>query len=505
MFDVGSFDTDFTTIKDPVIVEQEAKAGLIGLTFEDVLKMGIKYLQKFHGYIDAADAEKEFRNKARKGGLGNLVEEAFFGYPANSYQEADLTASGVEVKATPYEQRKKGNYVAGERLVITMINYNEPVEKDFYNSHVWSKIKNILLIHYLRQKEIKNNLLYKIRYVTMFRPSETDMAVIIEDYNIIIGKIEAGLAHELSEADTNYLGACTKGAGKEKDWKEQVLYPSPVKAKGRAFCYKTSYMTFVLNEYVMKSKPLAETIIQDAQALQGTTFDKYIQRLINKHIGKTDEELCSEFDLPYSNNKAQWNTLAFRMLGVKSNQAEELEKANIKVKTVRVEENGRIKENMSIPPMSLNKISSETWEDAEIHGYFDESKFLFVVFKKRGNEYVLLGAKLWHMPFSDLDTTVKQGWKKAHDVIRSGIKFDIEMQKNGPVINNNLPGQSDNPIVHMRPHASKRYYKLEDGRIIGNGTPSMAEELPDGRWMPKQSFWLNSSYIKMIVGELDNA
>ena len=35
------------------------------------------------------------------------------------------------------------------------------------------------------------------------------------------------------------------------------------------------------------------------------------------------------YDREYNNNKAQWNDLSFRMLGVKGNHAAEFEKANI--------------------------------------------------------------------------------------------------------------------------------------------------------------------------------
>ena len=52
-----------------------------------------------------------YANKLRKGGLGNLLEEVFFGYKANSNQEADFAEAGVELKVTPYEVKKRGNFV----------------------------------------------------------------------------------------------------------------------------------------------------------------------------------------------------------------------------------------------------------------------------------------------------------------------------------------------------------------------------------------------------------
>ena len=94
------------------------------------------------------NAIEAYANKLRKGGLGNLLEEVFFGYKANSNQEADFAEAGVELKVTPYEVTKKGELRAGERLVLTMINYDGPVEVDFYKSHAWNKMRLILLIYY---------------------------------------------------------------------------------------------------------------------------------------------------------------------------------------------------------------------------------------------------------------------------------------------------------------------------------------------------------------------
>ena len=90
------------------------------LQLEDKTLMEI-VTEKEHKNEDTIEA---YANKLRKGGLGNLLEEVFFGYKANSKQEADFSEAGVELKVTPYEVTKKGELRAGERLVLTMINYD---------------------------------------------------------------------------------------------------------------------------------------------------------------------------------------------------------------------------------------------------------------------------------------------------------------------------------------------------------------------------------------------
>ena len=68
-------------------------------------------------------------------------------------------------------------------------------------------------------------MLYQIDYVKLFTPPIDDLKIIEEDYKTIIDKIAEGKAHELSESDTMYLGACTKGATAEKSTVPQYYNP----------------------------------------------------------------------------------------------------------------------------------------------------------------------------------------------------------------------------------------------------------------------------------------
>jgi DNA mismatch repair protein MutH len=472
--------------EDPKSIETYAKK-LIGNTFSDVGTWNLpSVIQEEKGAYSA---------RARKGGLGNFIEEQFFCYKANNDSEPDFPEAGVELKVTPYEKRKNGKLSAGERLVITMINYNQAVDPDFINTSLWKKCKLILLIYYLRDRRIRSNMDFRIDYVKLFTPPEKDLEIILQDYKIIIDKIATGKANELSEADTMYLGACTKGANAEKSIVEQKYYAPGTTAKSRAFCFKASYMTSVLNDYIAHHEETYEPIVKNPDQLKGKTFEEYITAKIERHVGKTDEELCHQFDREYNNNKAQWSDLAFRMLGIKSNRAEEFAKAQIVVKAIRIEENGAMRESSPLPALSFKELLEEEWEDSTLFRYFDETKFFFVVYRKQEDRYVLKGCQLWNMPNKDLEEVVYDGWKKTRDIINKGIIFEKTQQKSGIVVKNNLPKKKDNPIIHIRPHTQKTYYVLADGKVFGKGKLSDSDELPDGRRMTKQSFWLNNTYI----------
>lgn len=449
----------------------------------------------------AREAGKDYEayaNKLRKGGLGNLLEEVYFGYKANSKQDADFSEVGIELKTTPYEVNKDGTLRAGERLVLTMISYDKPVESDFYQSHAWKKMRKILLVCYKRDRKLQNRLEYVIHYVQLFAPPEADLEIIKKDYAYIVKMIQSGRAHELSEGDTMYLGACTKG----KTAKESIVpqyYGEGVPAKKRAFCFKTSYMTYVLNHYVV-GEDSGNRIIKDEALLKEKSFEDILEDIVGKYVGKSDKELCLSFGREYNCNKAQWNDLAYKILGIRDEHAEEFEKANIKIKTIRVEENDTIRESMSFPPFKFNDLVTEEFEDSALHNYFDETRLFFFIWKKDGDVYKVHGCKLWHMPYNDLNVTVRNEWETYKRIIKAGVKFLKKINRDGKVsFTNNLPSKSKTEIIHMRPHAAKAAYKFSNGEEYGN-VEKDANMLPNGEFMTTQSFWLNNDYVLRQLG-----
>ena len=472
---------------------------LEGMTFQDIFDEYNKSLQKnyvnyYEEGLGIADIGLQYNapvtetNTNAKGQLGNFLERYYFGYNPNSNQDADFLKTGIELKQTPIDVKKNGDYTAGERLSITNISYNEPVEDNFYKSHVWSKIKLILLVQYLRDKSL-DRMQYTIMFVNLFTPPKEDLNIITQDYQLIISKIKDGRAHEISESDTLYLGACTKGSTAEKSTVAQ-FYGNHIPAKKRNFCFKRQYMDYVLHVYVLNNNVPYESIIDNNNLSLTTSFENQIIGLINKYVGKSDKELCELFNVDYNKNKAQWITLAYRMLGIKGNKASEFAKANIIVKAIRIEENGNITESMSFPTIKFKEFAKQEFEDSDFCHYFEETKFLFVVYKSNGQNYFLKGAQLWNMPYSDLYGDAKIGWESIRNKIKNGITFTIKNE----IVKNDLPKKKDNRILHIRPHAQRSAWKLNNGFEKGN-IQKDADELPSGEWMTTQSLWLNNTYV----------
>ncbi len=461
---------------------------LEGLTFRDVI---LRY--NISGKTPS-QLELLYGNPNRKGGLGNLLEEAYFGYPPNSDPLADFRQVGLELKASPYELNKKGELRAGERLVLTMIPHDRPVESDLYASHLWEKVRSILLVYYLRDRSKPSPLDYEIGYVTIFVPPQIDMPIIEQDYTAIINKIQAGEAHLLSESDTLYLGACTKGSTAERSTLPQ-FYGDHTPARRRAFCLKNSYMTQMLNTYIGKGLPF-ERVISNTQVLRAQSFEDLILEKLVAFYGKSQELLCAMFDID-TRPKNLNELLLAKMLGVhgKINQVEEFQRANIIPKTISIQKNGHIKESMSFPAFEFSEIIEETWEDSELYNYLAPTKFLFAVFCEQDDgAYIFDRVLFWSIPLDDLEE-VHRVWENTVETVRRGVV----LTDTGVRVENDLPGQGDSPVSHVRPHTSFSYYRFADGTQKGSGTRAHGSKLPDGRWMTKQSFWFNNTYIRKQI------
>lgn len=421
--------------------------------------------------------DKNGRLSTGKGAIGTMIEESWFGYSPNSESEPDFPEAGVELKATPYIRNAHGNIRAKERLVCNIINYMEEYDRSFQTSSFWHKCNTMLLMSYEYFKGKPKNE-YHIDKAILFSFPEEDLVIIEHDWECIMNKVRKGLAHEISEGDTLYLAACTKG---ESAASMRTQPFSALPAKQRAYSLKASYMTQILNRYIFGVEE-NERIIKDWHQLSICTFEEYLLERVSPHFGKTQDELKNILGVA-SKAKNLNELLLAKMLGIKGkiSNSEEFKKAGILPKTIRIQLNGSIKESMSFPTFDFIELSKETvWEESELYSYLAPKKFLFVIFKENINhEFVFERIQFWNIPNKDLEE-VRRVWQRTVEIIREGVI----LTQTADGVKNNLPKSSESTVAHVRPH----------GRDSSDKAP-----LPDGRMMTKQCFWLNNSYIKSQI------
>lgn len=451
-----------------------------GLTKEEIEKISEEVVGKTFGEL--GDFKYNLDDFNYKGGMGVLMEENVFQYEANSDANPDFYEAKIELKVTPVKKNKNGTYSAKERLVLNIINYMEEYKNTFETSSFWHKNENLNLMFYLWEEGVPRSD-YKIIKHLLYTYPEEDLLIIKQDWEVIVNKIRNGLAHEISEADTLYLGACTKGANKESV-REQPF--SEILAKQRAYCLKTSYMTNLVRTRVMDE--YTESLIS-AEELQNRTFEESLYDKIKSFIGKSKTELINKFGLnPKSKDVIE--RIFAKMLGIKGkvNDTDEFQKANITCKTIRVNEDNTITESMSFPAFKYKEIIKEEWDTSTLRNIFSENKYLFVIFKEKNNEFYFLGIKLWNMPLSILDNDVKSVWDKTVEVIKSG---NI-VKSVGKTRKTNFPGMKENNVAHVRPHGrnSKDVFELP-----------VADKLTGCKVYTKHCFWLNNKYLEKILND----
>lgn len=435
-------------------------------TKEDVLKRA----QEVIG-IPMREIDKTGRLATGKGAIGTVLEESWFGYQPNGEAQADFPEAGVELKVTPYLRTSNG-IRAKERLVCNIINYMTEYDKTFYTSDFWHKCETMLIMSYEHRQDVPKGD-YTIDKAILFSFPMEDLMIIEQDWNKIVSKIRAGEAHLLTEGDTLYLAACTKGAN-AASVRQQPFCDTP--AKQRAYSLKSSYMTRILNKYVFGAEE-DEHIIKDWRGLQHTTLEDYILKTVEPFYGKTQKQLRDMFSIE-STAKNINEVFLSKIFGIKGRLAktDEFQNANIIPKTIRVQKNGKIRESMSFPTFRFTEIIDEEWETSQLREYLEPAKFMFVIFRENDHgEYVFERVKFWNIPARDLQE-VQRVWERTVKVIKAGVK----LKSDGKVTHNNLPKAKESRVAHVRPHAQ-------------NARDTYP--LPDGREMPKQCFWLNNSYI----------
>ena len=429
--------------------------------------------------------DKKDNDYLNKGGLGQMVEQVLFGLQTNNDSEPDFAKAGIELKVTPYKKLKDGKLSAKERLVLNIIDYMNEYKNEFQSSHFWFKNNTIQLLWYLWEpnKNIKD---LKITHEKLLELAKNeDLKQIEEDWKFIINKIKDGKAHEISEADTMYLAACSKGANANSLRKQPF---SEIPAMQRAFCFKNSYMTQLVRKYIGNYSDVEKILKKPT-----TSFNEFVNTIVNKYKGMSQKELMKEFNLDSSAKNIN-SIFISRMFNVKINlrKTEEFQKANIIPKTVRIEENGSIKESISFPSFKFTEIINQNWETCYLKKELETTKYMFFVFKKDKDDYIFKGIKLWNMPQIDIETSVMDMWKKTYNTIKSGkIVRYIKNSKR----KTNFVGISENDVCHVRPHArdAKDTFKLP-----------VKDQLTGLTEYTKQCFWINSNYIKSIFQEYIN-
>jgi DNA mismatch repair protein MutH len=401
-------------------------------------------------------------NKKNKGDLGSLLETFYFEHRPATNSGPDFEEAGVELKATGVLPHKVRKYKAKERLVLTMINFEEIVHEEWETSTLLKKCQLMLVMFYLYQKQVEVIDRKFVIDPLLYRMYEWDIAQIRSDWEAIRAKVIDGKAHELSEGDTIFLGAARKGSGGPNEPLRKQPN-SPVGAKARAFSFKSPYV----DALIAGEKVLPAVLDTSAEV----SFEEAVRLRFSQYEGRTVAEISASFGIVKTgkSQKGFHRQLAVKILAAGGNSIPELDRAGIEMKTIRLGKNGKPRESMSFPGFKFLEIVKEDWEESSFSEKI-EKKFLFVVFSpKDSDDEVFQTAFLWNMPYRDR-LEAQRVWEDT----KRRVATDAT----------DLPGITESPVAHVRP-------KGKDGN---DKIPT-----PQGGLHLRQAFWLNASYIGSLL------
>lgn len=411
---------------------------------------------------EAVELPDYIENTRNRGELGSLLEKYYFKHIPETVHGPDFSAAGVELKLTGLHRNSKNQLIAKERLVLTMINFEDIIHENFLESTFMKKCKLMLCMFYEYQPNVPVKDLKFVVAPLLYSIPERDFSTINSDWEQIQKKVLEGRAHELSEGDTYFLGACRKGAGGESE-ALRVQPNSSIGAQARAFSLKQGYFNKVLQAHI-------NNVGSEAQA-PTLTYQERTRKLLDPYVGMTVQEIGESlgFEKSGPGHKNYIRSLIERILSANNLSAAEFDREDIELKTIRLNKSGAVRESMSFPAIDFMRIEKEEWEESKFARKL-EKRFLFVIFREDKNGVDRFSrVTYWAMPYEDR-VEARRVWKETK---RRLIKGSAD-----------LPGMSESRVAHVRPKGM-------------NGQDKAMT--PSGAFILKQAFWLNRSYVQNVL------
>ncbi|KZX14516.1 type-2 restriction enzyme Sau3AI [Methanobrevibacter cuticularis] len=363
--------------------------------------------------IDKKNLLKEIPND--KGLLGKIVEYGFYGYEPNNNPKSDFEELGIELKVSGYRKNKKGDFSAKERLVLSMIDYNQIIYEDFLQSQFWSKNKKLLIIWYeFEEKFKKDKGEFRIDYYQLY-DMKKDVNVIKNDFDTIRDKVIKEKADELGgRTPTTYLGACKKG---KKGTDIKKYSNKNLEAAPRAFELKNSFMTAILRNFLESHK-------SNKLTTDKVSPYEYVYSKIEPYFGENQLEIAKKLEIPIEAIPKNINKqISNKIIGTDkflNERYDIFEKTYYAIKNVPVDNNMELLERLSFRNLKLEEFESD-WEDSIWKSYFEDVIIILILYQgskgSKNGERILKDVK--EITFTEDDL---KSFENAYEMIQKTIE-----------------------------------------------------------------------------------
>ena len=148
---------------------------------EAITRLSALIGQDLRPLADNEEVTVEKGGKINKGWAGHVIER-FLGLPLNSAQSPNF--GSWELKVIPLKYLRSGVLQVKETMAITMIDPIEVRRKEFEDSHVYSKLRKIVVVSRIFEGvEEKSSRVYSVSQFDLDNPHT--FAIVKADYDII--------------------------------------------------------------------------------------------------------------------------------------------------------------------------------------------------------------------------------------------------------------------------------------------------------------------------------
>jgi len=209
---------------------------------------------------------------------------------------------------------------------------------------------------------------------------------------------------------------------------------------------------------------------------------KEINQALEKYHGISIFQLKKQFNV-ISESKSINSILINRILMKETSYKIASLKDQIIIKTISYSK-GKIEQSMSFPFFDFIKLSKDKWETSDLYSLL-KKPFIFCFFGLKDNLYNFDFHKEWMATQKEL-----QEAKRVFNLTRNILNDGNIIKNNENHHDTNFPKIIDSYFVHVRPHGRN------SNDMLKLPTP---DNVTGNKYFPKQSFWINSSFLNNII------
>lgn len=469
--------------------------------------------------VDSHNLFTQFAKKNKVTGIaGDIVEQSVLGCEPDNRQDVDIFIDniGYEVKTTGMIVPKKKDspfvYECKEPVSVTAVSINKIVDEEFESSNFWHKLEHLLWVYYWYKSdktvELEGYKLFPLLRFQLFEFDDTDKLrlkhdwLLVRDFLISIHRDYPTL--EERKGQYSRLSSALRSVLLVIDTAPK--YPNPPR-----FRLKRDFATEIAGSLFAKGKK-THLVKLDRPILDYSEIDSKCAELNYLYSGKSFAEIADQLGVTISKptslahksksitdskevpvkNFAELVVLRmFESNAKRLNNIEDFVKIGLIAKSLPLKSNGTPKESMKLfTPNFEEWIAEDKFENSDLHNYFMEHQFLFIVYQYGSDGIRFIGFKRVVVPDDFIYNDVKGFWTDVRSLIKNkDLRIKKRFKKDGTPVKNKSGEQSEAPNfpkekeynVFMRGSTSESISKRKTLEL--NGLKMIPQEI----WLSKRA------------------